>query len=67
MKDYLRRWLFDAELHALRQLRTEIDALMFFAADTCDAVNPLIVRIEKLENKDAAPKTVPRRLRLKHK
>ena len=67
MKEFLRRWLFGAELKELRQLRTETDALMFFAADTCDTVNPLIARVDKLENLKFIPKPMARRLRVKHK
>lgn len=70
-KLFLARWLFREgtiqyipELHAIQ---TQVDALAFFAADTCEVVNPLIAQVDRLEHGDKAAKTVPRRLRVKHK
>jgi hypothetical protein len=64
VKAFLVRWLLGSKLEDHQRI---IDSLVWFAGDTCDVVNPLIVRIEKLENANTAPKTVPRRLRVKHK
>jgi hypothetical protein len=44
-----------------------IDALSFFAAGTCDVVSPLIARVDQLEYEHGAPRTVPFRVRIKHK
>jgi hypothetical protein len=63
------RWLLGDEAAnystQIDELKSHIDALSFFAADTCDVVNPLIVRVAALEMEHAAAKSPTRRLRVK--